>query len=265
MVSTKQRVVLFVLIATSGAVWAPRLISKRTEQVQEEEVVPAILDENVAGQAPVPGLPDETGAEVITRDTVEQTAAPVGGMSEEMQAVLPAPTDGAMPKGLSARAEEILRAAASSLEEIERRREAGDSLGWSVEGTTASGSESATDAGQEGADEPGREDEDVALFLAENAPSAILVGEEGSLALVGGRVVRVGDRLLGGRLTIAEITAAGVRYRYGHQELDSALPPFRAETRTLTAQDQEEDPASDSQSADTQEVGSVDSTEVTGA
>lgn len=63
----------------------------------------------------------------------------------------------------------------------------------------------------------------------EQAPlSAIVVGEHGAWALLGGRVVRPGDVLLPDLLTVVEIRREGILLRAGDQDLPVELPPFRA-------------------------------------
>ncbi len=85
--------------------------------------------------------------------------------------------------------------------------------------------------------EPLVERVDLEEFAATNGLTGILSGGERRFALLGHRVVSVGDRLWGGRVRVDEIAPDGVQLRAGAATLWLELPPFVASGAGSTEED----------------------------
>jgi len=73
----------------------------------------------------------------------------------------------------------------------------------------------------------------LAEFASRNPLTGLLRGADRSAALLGHRVVRCGDPLLGGLITVQEIGPGWVRLGSEEQSLTLELPPFEARAARL--------------------------------
>ena len=235
MLTSKKTVVVTGLLACAGAVWAPRLMRRDGPDpglVQEE--VPAILDEvsvSFEADAGSPGPAESAPASPASADT-----PPAEASAADEDRPLPAPTDeaagldsGASGGGLQSEAGNLLASIARSLEAVESRRRGTAVLFSGGDPWESPQSNEVVVESEEDERDEGLEDwQAVRNFLADNPVGGVLISEEDSLALVGSRVVRPGDRIAGGLLVVSEIARDGVRYRFGETAVVHPLPPFRA-------------------------------------
>ena len=215
MASPKQIVAITLLLGATGAVWVPQLLpgeEDQTDQVQQD--VPAMLD-----------------ATVVTT-TMEETAAPAppGATAEPVASAppLPAPTDGSPRAGgeLGQETHSLLSSIPAGLDSLESMR----SMELSPSGPQPGGS---ANPGGEGETSPVTEEPyvdwiAVQEFLEANPVGGTLSTADEALALVGSRVVRVGDELAGGLLVVAAIEGEAVHYTFEGRTVRHELPPFRA-------------------------------------
>jgi hypothetical protein len=79
----------------------------------------------------------------------------------------------------------------------------------------------------------------LAEFTEENPLSGILYGDDLSMALVGHRIVREGDRLAGGMILVLEIGPDWVSLGSGEEEILIDLPPFVARASSSEGEESE--------------------------
>lgn len=242
MLPPKKIVGLIGLLGAAGAVWVPQLLNRGEGDVPGiQEEVPALLDEQGDFD---PDLGDERGSAAPPR---------------------PAPTDGGSSSGSSApeggsslesRADGLLRSVSRSLEAAGSRGSGASELSLGIEPwnpPTTPGAGTIVETGSKDFEETERsrsrerELAELRAYLDAHPVTAVLVGQDESLALIGSRVVRPGDRLFGGRLEVVSMSRAGVRCAGGGTELLHGLPPFHSRGSSGQAGSGEDaaDPAGD--------------------
>jgi len=97
--------------------------------------------------------------------------------------------------------------------------------------------------------------EEVAAFLEEHRLAGILHSEDGSLALLGPRIVRVGQTLLEGALTVTDIQERAVELAHGDRSIRLELPPIRTRSQGRGEQEGDAEPAGDAPNSPSSPAG----------